>query len=38
MVLVEVWLVAMYCNAEFCTPLQAFVMQTLFLDLKQLVK
>lgn len=46
--IVEVWSVAVYYNEKFCTQrsrprsifscLQAFVVQTLFLDLKQLVK
>jgi hypothetical protein len=45
---VEVWSAAMYCNAKFYTRrarptsefshLQAFVVQTLSLDLKLLVK
>jgi hypothetical protein len=49
-VIVEVWSVAVYCNAKFCNQreglglrgdfscLQVFIMQTLFLDLKQFVK
>lgn len=44
---VEVWSVAVYCNAKFCgrswprsefSGLQAFVVQILFLGLKLLVK